>query len=150
MSDAIAIADAVVESLNAESFDLDFKAERLYRPFFKLPEMASLKVSVVPRSIESEPASRETDFYDYAIDVAIQMRPGSEDSSDAKKIKTEMDGLMDLVEAIDDHLRANVLPDSLAKWVKSANDPIFSPEHLAEFNQFTSVLTVTYQGMRSR
>jgi len=53
-----------------------------------------------------------------------------------------------LVEQIADYLRQRPLggaPGVL--WVRSANDPIYAAEHLAEDRVFTSVLTVTYRVM---
>ena len=35
-----------------------------------------------------------------------------------------------------------------AAWVRSVNEPVYSPEHLAENRLFTSVLTVTYRVMK--
>ncbi|MBI5864862.1 MAG: hypothetical protein HZB38_10205 [Planctomycetes bacterium] len=60
MSTVIDIADAVVASLNAGTFSQTFEAERKYQPVFELPDMQTLHVSVVPRSVSITTATRET------------------------------------------------------------------------------------------
>ena len=46
----IELADAIVEQLNAHEFSETFTAERGYLPTFDLPDLNSLKVTVVPSS----------------------------------------------------------------------------------------------------
>jgi len=54
---------------------------------------------------------------------------------------------VELVEQIADYLRRRPLGSIPAAWVRTANDPIYAAEHLAEDRVFTSVLTVTYRVM---
>ncbi len=49
-------------------------------------------------------------------------------------------------------LCASCVPYTLAAtphavWVRTRNDPVYAPEHLAEQRAFTSVLTVTYRSV---
>jgi len=136
------IADAVVASLNAGSFALEFEAERKYQPVFELHDMQTLRVSVVPKSLAITTAARDSGFFDCAIDIGVQKKVNADDSA-------ELDALMNLVEQIADHLRMKRLDDSPnAAWLGIANEPVFAPEHLEQWRQFTSVLTVTYRVRR--
>lgn len=140
MSTVLDVADAVVASLNGASFSQALTAERAYQPTFDLQEMQSLHVSVVPRSVAIDAASRSGVFLDCTIDVGVQ-----------KKINAgteELDGLMRLVQEIVDHLRFRSLDSVAGKWLRIANDPVFAPEHLDQMRQFTSVISVTYRVAR--
>ena len=57
----------------------------------------------------------------------------------------ELDALMAFVEELAGHLKFKRLESVGALWVKTANEPIFAPDHIEQFRQFTSVLTVTYR-----
>ena len=131
------IADALVTSLNGWNFSLEFTAARLYRPTFDLKEMKTLHVSVVPKAVESGLASRTKALHDIQIDVGIQ-----------KKLivvgETDLDELMDVVEEIADFVQST-RSFALSSWTETENNPVFSQEHLAEFRQFTSVLTFTFR-----
>lgn len=134
----VAIADAVTAELNATSFSQSFSAARHYEPTFELSAMATLRVSVVPRGMTSKTLDRNRDSFDYAIDVAVQQK--------TEPTLVNLDALMLLVEEIADHFRTHPL-SSLpeARCVEVANSPIYASEHLQEFRQFTSVLTLTYR-----
>lgn len=140
MSTILDIADAVTSSLNAGPFNPALSAERRYQPAFDLADLAALKVSVVPKSVTISNATRESGYFDCAIDIGVQKKI-AEDS--------ELDGLVGLVEQIADHLRQKRLDDAPeAAFVSIANEPVFAPEHLDQQRVFTSVLTVTYRVRR--
>jgi hypothetical protein len=143
VSTVLQIADAVAASLNAHSFSPGVNAERHYQPSFDLDEMKDLQVTVVPKSWTGTPASRDSEFSDYAIDIGVQQRVNVEESV------TVLDALMTLVERIHDHLRMKTL-DGMpgAMWVGATNEPIFAPENLMEKHVLTSVLTVRYRVRR--
>jgi hypothetical protein len=137
----VTIAEAVVEQLSAASFSQPLVAARHYTPSFELSEMSELKVSVVPRSVTSKALDRARDSFEYQIDVAVQKR--------VNETLAALDELMQLVEEIADHLRTsplNTLPD--VRCMEVVNAPIYSSEHLHEFRQFTSLLTLTYRKYR--
>jgi hypothetical protein len=132
------IADAVVAQLNATAFSQPVTAERHYQPQFELSEMTELRMSVVPRSVTSKGLDRSRDSFDYRIDVAVQQKldptPGN------------LDALMALVEEIADHFRSEPLAGyPQARSTEVENVPVYSLEHLDEFRQFTSVITLTYR-----
>ena len=142
MSTLIAIADAVVKSLNTASFSHALTAERHYQPVFDLPEMADLHVSVVPKGVEVLASSRNQNQHDYAIDVGVQQKVGDD---------TEADALMSLAEEIADHFRLSrvqVTGIGSIPVLKVATEPVFAPEHLTEKRLFTSIITLTFRVLR--
>jgi hypothetical protein len=135
------IADAVVAQLNATPFSRPVTAVRHYQPRFELAEMTGLKVSVVPRAVVANGLDRNRDSFEYQIDVAVQQRTDMSQAS--------LDALMTLVEEIADHFRTQPLasyPNARCTEVK--NEPVYSLEHLDEFRQFTSVITLTFRVWR--
>ncbi|MFN9292695.1 MAG: hypothetical protein ACK6EB_31860, partial [Planctomyces sp.] len=74
MSVVVSTAEAVVASLNAATFSLPFTAVRSYLPQYKLAEMQTLRVTVVPRSAVLSSADRTRIQTDLAIDIAVQRK----------------------------------------------------------------------------
>jgi len=139
------IADAVVAELNGHTFSQSVTAQRLYRPVFDLADMKTLHVSVVPKGVEMQGASRTLVQHDYQIDVGVQKKLPTNPSGD----NAEIDVLMALVEEIADFFRQRrlqTLPNVV--WVQTQNLPIYSLEHLEQLRQFTSVLTLTFRVLR--
>lgn len=139
MNPIATIADAIVAALNAHAFSRPFTAERAYRPVFELVELKSLRVTVVPKSVEITTANRSTSQLDMQIDVGIQQKLVAADNN-------EIDALMDLVHEIIEHIRTVGLFGS-ASLIKAENDPIYSVDHLGELRTFTSVVTLTLRVM---
>ena len=145
MSSVMDIADAVAAELNAApagAFDPGFTAVRPVLPEFTLAELADFRVAVVPRSLEFAGSTRSSQQVEIAIHIGGM-----------KKLGTDLDGevtaLVALVEQIATYLASRRLRNAAdAAWVRMANDPIYSPQHLASQRTFTSVLTVTYLTMR--
>ena len=137
----IDIADAVKEELNGHTFSQPFTAERAYQPTFELADMQTLHVTVVPKSVTTAIASRSGDQVDYAVDIGVQKKLGENPDTDA-------DEMMALVEEIAGFLNRRGLAGTPGMvWVRTQNEPIFSPEHFEQLRQFTSVLTVTYRAL---
>lgn len=145
MSTVIDIADAVVAALNeagGHAFSQPFTAQRCYVPTFDLKEMKDLHVTVVPRSLEMVTAGRSLLQNDVQIDLAVQKKLPTDTTGDSAAI----DALMGLVQEIAEFIRSTGRFGE-AVWMKTENKPIYSPEHLEQLRQFTSVLTVTYRAM---
>ena len=143
----IQIADAVVAVLNGASLSQPVTAARHYLPEFDLTEMDQLHVSVVPAELDEEIADRTRDRTDYKIHVAVQKRVSKQEPPGLDT--TALDGLMRLVEEIDDLFRHKPLAGyENAHWIKSENKPIYDPKHLKEHHQFTSLLAFTYRVVR--
>ena len=133
------VAQAVTDALNGQEFSAPFSAERVALPEFDLAGMQELHVTVVPRQVDSEVLDRGRDAHDVKVDVAVQKKVGS-------IANEEIDPLLALVQEIADFLNRRNLDG--AAWKKTENNPVYSPEHLREMRQFTSVLTITYRVVR--
>lgn len=139
MSTIVALADAVVSELNAEAWSLPFVARRLYRPRFEPADLRTLQVSVVPRSLVIEAASRADDSREYRLDVAVQQKLDSESAD-------QIDPLLGLVDEIARHFRLRrpaAMPSAVC--VKVENDPVYAVEHLDELRCFTSIITLSFR-----
>ena len=143
----IDIADAVAAELNAAesgTFGEDFIAQRRVLPKFELADLKNLKVSVVPKAIEIEGATRSAQRCDISVDIGVQQKVG-------KDVDAEVERLCGLVEQIASYLAGRSLSAagmSGVAFLSIANEPIYSTEHLADDLVFTSVLTITYRTLR--
>lgn len=138
------LVDAVVALLNGGTYVLPVLARRLYQPVLDAAQLQDLHVSVIPKALEYERVNRaQLGEFDYAVDVGVQQRIDVDDS-------VAMDTRMLLVQQLADRLRANPQIEApRALLLTLENDPVFHPEHLQKFRQFTSVLTVRYRLWRS-
>jgi hypothetical protein len=143
MATVVDIADAVIAALNGHAFSEPFTAQRCYVPAFDLKDMKDLHVTVVPHGLEMSTASRSLLQDDVQIDVAVQKKLPVDASGDSAAV----DALMGLVQEIADFIRSTGRFGD-AVWIKTENKPIYSPEHLEQLRQFTSVLTLTLRVMR--
>ncbi|QDV62575.1 hypothetical protein [Crateriforma conspicua] len=135
----IQIADSVVAEINAADLSKNPTAQRLYVPDFDLEDMKELRVTVVPREVEYLPLDRATNKYHATIDVAVQKKFSK---GDAK----EIDPLVLFVEEIADYFRLKRLNSFVAaRCIKVENAVLYSTEHWTQFNQFTSLLTLTFE-----
>ncbi len=142
MSLVIDVADAVVTALKSDPLKLD--AVRAYRPEFDLTELKALRVSVVPKGIEITNLGRRANQHDVSVDVGVQQKVDPTDTA-------ALDALMGQVQQVADQLRLGRLDlpgGGSAIWVKTENDPIYSPDHLQTKQVFTSVLTFTFRVVR--
>ena len=137
-------ADAVAGELNnapAETFSQEFSAIRKTIPIHTLKELATLKVSVVPKAVEIEKASRSRDLYIVSVDVGIQKKIGTD-------TEVEVAGLSRLVGEIVEYLTRRPLADLPAlQWSKTQNTLIYDLETLETMRVFLSVVTLTYKGV---
>ena len=141
MALAIDIADAVVVELAGGSFSQAISPQRRVLPEFELSELAELRVTVVPKGLEVGGSTRSVCQHDVQIDIGVQKKLG-------KDLDTETAALCSLMDAIAAYLRRRPLAATPhAVWVRSRNDPVYAPEHLADQRAFTSVLTVTYRSV---
>ena len=135
---AIEIADAVVNLLNAEAFSQSLTAERAWRPEYEPKDLQIVKVLVIPVLIGITGNDRATDTHVYTVEVGL-----------FKKIESDapqhVDPWIDFAEEIADRLRdKGGLTDPKASYLSIENDPIVAAEFL-EKNIFASLITVTYQ-----
>ena len=137
MSTIADLANGIVTELNTANFSLEFNAETTLSPVFELKELQTLKVTVVPRSQIFQRANRMQTAREVEIDIGIQKKF----SGDA-----EANPLLSLVEEIANHFDGKRLPTmQSAICTKVVNEPIYAPEHIQQYRQFTSVLTLTFK-----
>jgi len=142
MALAMDIADAVVAELALGSFSQAIAPQRMVLPEFDLASLADLRVTVVPKAVEITGSTRSVSQYDVQVDVGVQKKLG-------KDLDAEVPALCELVDEIAAFLKRRALAATpYAAWVRSANEPIYAADHLAEQRVFTSVLTVTYRAMK--
>ena len=142
MPQIVDIADALVNVLNEEDWSINFTAERLMLPSFELKDLKNLKVSVVPRGVTITQITRDKAAHDYQVDVGIQKKLQKADVP-------EFDPLLQLAEDVAEFFRKKRLTGMLsAMWLKSEIAPLYSPEHLEQYRQFTSVVIFTFRVIR--
>lgn len=134
------VAEAIVAELNAATFSQPVNAVRAYLPQYKLTEMQALHVTVVPKGIALANPDRSRSQSDYSFDVAVQQKYTSGSNS-------ELDALLELVQEIVVYFRYKQRLDSFpnAMWMKTEVPVLYSPDHMEQLRQFTSVLTLTYR-----
>ena len=133
----IALADAVVSTLQAGTFTPAISPERKLLPVFDLSELAALTVQVVPGGISFELTTRgpsSTD--DLIVDVAVIQNITSPED--------DVPPLLALVEAMVFRLKNN-RRNADATLVRIENHPIYGVKELRENQQFISVLRCTYR-----
>lgn len=137
----VQLAEAVVADLNAATFSQRFTAQRSYLPRWKLEELATIRVTVVPKDDVGERASRAQWQEDYQLDVAIQQRLGANETA-------QMDALVLLGQELADYFKSRNPAGDLATLVAVAFAPLFDPDHLEKHKTLTTVLNLTFRGWR--
>jgi hypothetical protein len=140
MSLVTQIAEAVVAELkkNVPHFSIPFEPEMLVLPAFEASELQTLRVSVVPRTLEIERVSRGSSKYIVGIDIGIQRRI---EGTPEETVAT----IGDLVDEMIRYLKETPLEDfPAAQWNGVTNDPVYVAEHLQQKRTFTSIVSVRY------
>lgn len=133
------VADAVVAELNAATFSQSFTAKRHYQPRYELADLQTLHVTVIPSGLTTQLLGRGQSQREVAIDIAVQKKLDQEQNAD-------VDPLMALAEEIAEHFRGRRLTDfPNAIWSKTEHRAIYATEHLQQYRQFTSVMTLTFK-----
>ena len=143
----IALADEVVALLAGQTFVLPMVVRRYYVPFYRLDRDGDLTHAlVVPRSRQSERVSRAERQREVGLDVGIMRRVPEWVPEGLQEVgRGSLDDLSALVGEVEDFLADAVVPSYNARPVAVQVDPIYSPEHLEQWSQFTSVVTVSYR-----
>ena len=127
MSEVVNLAVAVA------GFLTEYNAEVLYFPTFDLRDLDDLRVVVVPNSAEYKTVSRERHEEILKVQIGFLKR-GSEEN---------LDDLLRIVEKIGLGFLNRKLGGATCVCV--AYNPIYSPEHLRERRQFTSIIELTFR-----
>lgn len=132
------LAAAVVAELNGGSFSQPLNAARRYLVKNEV-KTDGLVVSVAPTDLDINELTRAQELDDYVIQVGVQQRV-------RPAVLEDFDALLDLMQELRAFLTRRPLGAlPAARWHKIENKPLYLPEHLQQFNQFTSVLAVTYR-----
>ena len=137
----VQLAEAIVSDLNTNSFGQPFIAQRAYLPRWKLEELTTIRVSVVPKDDVGERASRAQWQEDYHIDVAIQQRLNTNEHE-------QLDTLIGLAEELADYFKTRKPTGDIATLIAVAFAPLFDPEHLEKHKTLTTVINLTFRGWR--
>lgn len=130
MSAVIDLAKAVAEILG------DYHAEVLLSPEFELRELEEMKVAVVPLSTEYKSVSRTAHEEILKVQIGFLKRA----------TEAELDELFRTVEQIGLGFLNRKLAG--ATCIGVAYNPIYSPEHLRERGQFTSIIELAFKTFR--
>lgn len=137
---SLQLADAIVAELASGQFAPAFMPVRKLLPVRELHEFDDLRVTVIPRTLESAALGRATEQKTYVIDIGVQQRVPQ-----AADIEQHAADIMAVAETIAEYLRNRPLAAlPTAAYVSHGIDPIYSPEHLEELRLATSVINVRY------
>jgi hypothetical protein len=143
------LTQSLAARLSAAQYTSEFPsvtAQKAYLPYYDNEQMASLRVSVVPREVEVTLKNRAAEQHIYTLSVVVAKRTdGSVD---------QIDALLGLVEKMSDLLRSDAMPHvSEAPWPAEAVwwglslDPVWSQEHLEERRIFFTAINVQYMAV---
>lgn len=104
-------------------------------PEYDLKEIETMRIVVVPTGVEYKPVARTAHEENYKISIGILKRT-TED---------ELDALIDFSTSLGQSFLNRVIDDSMC--INVAHEPLYSPEHLREKNQFTSVIALTFKSI---
>jgi hypothetical protein len=137
MSLLINIADAVAAELNNAELSQEFTATVNLKPEFELKDLKNLKVTVVPKSLKFTGALRHESAKEVQIDVGAQKKTADpEQLAVLLQLVEEIAGIFD---------RKRLAQYQKAVCIGIENEPIYDPEHLRQFRQFTSVVTLKFR-----
>lgn len=133
----VEIADAVVDRINARSYEPEFTAVRAYRPKWTLEDLADLRVSVFPISATAEIEDRITQRWTYTVGVNVAKVASTDE---------DRDSLAELAHDIASDLSfADLAERPAAQWTGTEMPVVADPEQLDEHGVFSSFLTIEYQ-----
>lgn len=137
----IGIADAVVVFLDAGSFTESITPSRAVHVATDLKDIKTAMVYVIPKSSGISIADRTKDFVTYAVSLAVMKKIDPDDIA-------QVDAMLVLVEQIIAELNRKTILDPAVSFVSIENDPAYDADHLDQFRQFTSIVTVTYRARK--
>ena len=130
MSELLNIASAVADAL------AEYRAEVMLFPEFELRDLDEMRVVVVPLSAEYKTLSRAMHEELTKVQIGILKRCAADDLDDALRFVEEL-GLGFLNKKL-----------CGASCIAVSYNPVYSPEHLRERGQFTSVIELALKLVR--
>ena len=143
----VELSNLIVNTLNDQTFGLQFRAVRQWRPRFKLGDgdLDLVQVTVVPAALSLIIDSRTSSGHTYLQSVGVQKKISAEAASG--KNENEIDDLAEFNQAVRDHLahRSLTLSDgAICSYAGLDADPIIDPDHLEAEHVFTALNTIRY------
>ena len=143
----VMVAEAVANELRGETFTLNPTVERTYVTVLKLSDLGALRIDVQAGDLEADLATRGESEYTCAVGIAVRKRfdVEDEDAASGKIDVKEIDRLILLVEEIHAFFVERPLsayPEAV--WASVEFQPLYSPQHLREWRQFTGIVALTY------
>lgn len=127
MSDVLNIANAVAAELS------EYNTEVLFCPEYELRDLEEMKVCVVPLAVQYKTLSRTTHEEVLKVQIGFLKRANEDD----------LEELLPTVESLGLGFLGRKIAG--ATCIGVAYDPIYSPEHLRERRQFTSVIELAFK-----
>lgn len=158
MSQGLARTQQLAEDLADELSRLGFSARRAYLVTTERGSLSGLEIVVVGAADRRQPGARGLSVQEHDVDLGVMAAVANSQGV------AELDGLCLAVDRIkmlfDADVEANPAVLDLYEhagalrhktlaglsYVQLENDPIWLPDHLAQFSQFTSVIRLTYRG----
>ncbi len=128
MTDLLKIARAVTGELRK------YNAELLYFPEFSLRDLDAMRIVVVPAGIEYRDSCRGTHEELLKVQIGILKRCGEDG----------LDAMLQFAEELGRGFFHSVAAGAVCTAVSF--NPLYSPDHLRERGQFTSVIELTFKG----
>lgn len=134
--EAIIVADAVAARLTTNNY----AAERKLCIMYKLAELKTRKITVVPVGFEMEMESRASDKMTVLVQIGVQQILAGKD------VDAEIAALMDVErEIIAKFNRLTGLSSLGGKVIAIDNNPVFDGKAILESNLFIGIITLTVQ-----
>lgn len=138
----VEVAEAVTDVLNAAPLSQAFTAERLYVPVHELPDLDTLRVSVIAAKATTTRLSRSQNQYEF--EIAVEIRKRCEDVT-----PTAFDPLLYLAEEIAELFRDNGLAAVAdARCWEARIAPVFSSDHADQQKVFAALVTLVFRVYR--
>lgn len=144
-SKIIEVADAVVAALAGATFSQTLSARRRYIPRIDLKDAGTLFVTVVPKAIRTEQATRSHVWKEFDVDVAVQKRLAADSDPEKESGIAECDALMLLAEEVLDFFESGTLFADCPLLPTPDAPLIYHPEHLQNDKVFTAVFTLSFK-----
>ena len=133
-------AQAVTDYLNGQTWSLTFEAVRVWRPLHTLEQLKTLRVYVMPTTVELERTARKSIFQaSYTVSIGIRQVVNAADNATIDPLDQLHDEIMDKLAEDSTPSMAN------CRWMSMQFEPLWNPENLNEDQLYSSVSNHIYQ-----
>ena len=153
VADFVTLADDVVSQMNNKQggWSKSFQAERFYSPSPELKETGKVNCLVVPADCRISPDNRTEWTFEFDVDVGLLYRA---DAKAGENPLTAFDSMMLLVQQVCDYwLENRALNENCPLHPQNPitfPNGLYIQQHIKEYNQFTSVIRLTFWKLTER